>query len=312
MDWNELKTFLAVSENASFSRASEQLFISQPAVTKRIQALENRLGTKLFDRVGKRVFLTRSGELLRPRASRLVAELEDTQTLMQNLGGCVSGTLPLATSHHIGLHRMAPVLKQFSRQYPEVQLDIRFVDSELAHDLVRRADVELAVVTLNPSLLSGSISNLESQLIWHDPLSFVVGQSHPLGERALRGDSVEPKELLAYPAILPGLNTFTGQIVARAFSALGLDLEPGMSTNYLETIAMLVEIGLGWSVLPQSMLTTSASECGEAVRMLSVNLNTQPLARQLGSVINPERTRSNAAQAFSQVLKRHMDSKSQD
>jgi DNA-binding transcriptional LysR family regulator len=63
----------------------------------------------------------------------------------------VAGELALATSHHVGLHRLAPALRAFTRRFPDVHLDIRFEDSEDAHDLVRRAEAEIAVVTLNPN-----------------------------------------------------------------------------------------------------------------------------------------------------------------
>ena len=100
MDIQDLRTFLAISENRSFSKAAETLHISQPAVSKRIQALELSLGAKLFDRVGKRIFLTEAGELLIPQARHLLAMLADTERKVRNLSESVSGTLQLATSHH--------------------------------------------------------------------------------------------------------------------------------------------------------------------------------------------------------------------
>ena len=151
MDWNELRAFLAVADRESFSNAARQLHLTQPAISKRIQSLEAELGVRLFDRVGKRVYLTDAGRLLRPRAEGILREIGDTQTLLKNLHGRIEGTLPLATSHHVGLHRLAPVLKEFSQRFPSVRLDIKFVDSEVAHDMVAGAEAELAVVTLDPA-----------------------------------------------------------------------------------------------------------------------------------------------------------------
>ena len=94
----------------------------------------------------------------------LLSGLADARRAIGNLDEQVAGTLKLATSHHIGLHRLAPVLKQFSRQFRDVQLDIRFEDSEAAHDLVRRGDSELAVVTLNPA----GDPDLATVALWDD------------------------------------------------------------------------------------------------------------------------------------------------
>ena len=292
MQSTDLETFLAVADYGSFSKAAEVLHITQPAVTKRIQNLESRLNTRLFDRVGKKVYLTDGGNLLMPRARRLITEMADTERLLRNLDARVDGALRLATSHHVGLHRLAPVLRTFSRAYPDVQLDIRFEDSEAAHELVRRADTELAVVTLNPE----GDAELTCTPIWDDPLCFVVAPDHPL---LSRGDQrVTLEQLARHPVVLPGMATYTGRIVADLFRARKIELNPTLSTNFLETISMLVGIGLGWSVLPASMV-------GESLVALSTDA--PALRRQLGCVTHPQRTPSNAARAFLDIVKASAD-----
>jgi DNA-binding transcriptional LysR family regulator len=290
MNWNELRAFVCVARHASFSKAAEELHITQPAVTKRVQALEGSLSARLFDRVGKRVHLTDAGTQLLPRAEHLLREISDTQRLLRNLKHEVSGVLSLATSHHVGLHRLAPVLREFTQRYPDVRLDIRFEDSEAAHDLVREAESELAVVTLDPA----GDTELAYEHLWHDPLSFAVAAEHPLAGSSM----LTLTELARHPVIMPGLGTYTGRIVAEVFSAAGVPLAPAMSTNYLETIGMLVSTGLGWSVLPASMMSAD---------LVSISTEAPPLHRALGLVTHPRRTLSNAAQAFTAVALEHRD-----
>ena len=285
MNLQDLEAFLAVAEAASFSRAAQQLHITQPAVTKRIQALEARLETRLFDRVGKRVHLTGAGRLLQPRAEALLRGLKDTERELRDLGRAVAGELRLATSHHVGLHRLAPCLRTFSRRYPEVQLDIRFEDSEDAHEMTRRGDTELAVVTLNPA----GDPELRCEPLWDDPLGFVVAADHPLARRG----RISMAALAAARPVLPGLGTYTGRIVVEAFARAGLNLRPNLATNYLETIAMLVRIGLGWSVLPVTMIKPP---------LVELETDAPPLRRTLGLVSDPRRSTSNAARAFREVL----------
>ena len=279
MNWTELDTFVTVAGCLSFSKAAAKLQLTQPAVSKRIQTLEAQLGTSLFDRHGRRVYLTDAGRLLQPRAETMLQNLADTERLLQNLNKRIEGVLRLATSHHVGLHRLAPVLKSFTGGHVAVKLDIRFEDSEAAHDLVRRADSELAVVTLDPK----GDSELDYHPLWDDPLCFVVSKDHPLAQNQL----TSLQTLAGEPVILPDLATYTGRIVVEVFAALNIPLQPVMSTNYLETISMLVGTGIGWSVLPRSMVHAP---------MAALVTDAPEMHRTLGIVTHPRRTLSNFGQ----------------
>ncbi|HBK49428.1 MAG TPA: LysR family transcriptional regulator, partial [Pseudomonas sp.] len=134
MDLANLSAFIAIAETGSFSGAAERLFLTQPAISKRIAGLEQQLDVRLFDRLGREVTLTEAGRALLPRAYQILNVLDDTRRALTNLTGAVSGRLTLATSHHIGLHRLPPLLRVFTRQYPAVALDIQFMDSEQAYD----------------------------------------------------------------------------------------------------------------------------------------------------------------------------------
>ena len=287
MDTQALTAFLAVAESGSFSTAAERLFVTQPAVSKRIAQLEQQLGTRLFDRVGRRIRLTEAGEALLPRARQVLLDLEDMSRAISNLTGTVSGTLRIGTSHHIGLHRLPPVLRRFSREYPDVKLDIHFIDSEEAWEAVLHGDLEMGVVTLPPQ----PDPRLHSEAVWQDPLVFMAAPEHPLA----RLESVPLETLTGYSAILPSPVTFTRRIVESLFEEQALTLNISMSTNYLETIHMMVSIGLGWSVLPETMLDDS---------VLRLNVDTALPVRRLGVVTHPGRSRSNAAGAFLDILNR--------
>ena len=286
MEFAALKAFVAVAETGSFSVAAERLFLTQPAVSKRIAALESELDARLFDRIGRTVTLTEGGTALLPRAQKLLVELEDSIRAISSLSGEVRGTLRFATSHHIGLHRLPPTLKRFTQMYPQVRLDIRFMDSEAACVAVEHGELELGIVTLPPE---PSIK-LTTEVIWEDPLGIVVSRNHPLAEQA----DVTLDQLAQHVAVLPATNTYTRQIAELAFSRLGLTLEIALSTNYLETIKMLVSVGIGWSLLPNTMLDKHISKL--SVEELS-------LQRSLGIVYHRDRTLSNAARALISELR---------
>ena len=300
MDLATLNAFIAVAESGSFSLAGERLHLTQPAVSKRIFALEQQLEVRLFDRLGREVGLTEAGRALLPRAYRILGELEDTRRALANLNGEVSGRLTLATSHHIGLHRLPPVLREFTRRYPAVSLDIRFLDSEVAYEDVLQGRAELAVITLAPEAgtpgartpgarTPDTLAPLRAVPIWEDPLDFVVAPEHPLA----RNGALTLADVAAHPAVFPGAHTFTHRIVHRLFEAAGLTPQVAMSTNYLETIKMMVSIGLAWSLLPRTMLDD---------QVVRLTLPGPQLTRRLGYVLHTERTLSNAARAFMALL----------
>ncbi|CAN1602744.1 protein of unknown function [Pseudomonas mediterranea] len=151
MDLANLNAFIAIAETGSFSGAGEHLHLTQPAISKRIAGLEQQLNVRLFDRLGRETGLTEAGRALLPRAYQILNVLDDTRRALTNLTGEVTGRLTLATSHHIGLHRLPPLLREFTRRYPQVALDIQFLDSEVAYEEILHGRAELAVITLAPN-----------------------------------------------------------------------------------------------------------------------------------------------------------------
>jgi DNA-binding transcriptional LysR family regulator len=285
MDLANLSAFIAIAEAGSFSEAAERLHLTQPAVSKRIAGLEQQLGVRLFDRLGREVSLTEAGRALLPRAYQILNVLDDTRRALTNLNGEISGRLTLATSHHIGLHRLPPLLRTFTRAYPQVALDIQFLDSEVAYEEILHGRAELAVITLAPE----TREPVHAVPVWDDPLDFVAAPEHPLA----RNGAVTLADVAPHPAVFPGGNTFTHHIVNNLFAAQGLTPNIGMSTNYLETIKMMVSIGLAWSVLPRTMLDD------QVVRLPLPGIQLQ---RRLGYILHKERTLSNAAKAFMALL----------
>lgn len=278
MHTSNLLAFIAVAETASFSRASEQLHITQPAVSKRVAALEEELSIRLFDRIGHHISLSEAGRALLPRARKILDEMEDSRRLIQNLSDRVGGQLSLGTSHHIGLHRLPPILRNYSILYPDVELDLHFMASEDIYQAVTQGELEIGIITLplHP------IDKLALVPTWVDPLCFVCAHHHPLaGQSAL-----PPATLSRHKAILPACHTATREILEMSLAPLKIQLKTGLSTNYLETIRMMVSIGLGWSLLPRNMLDDQITE---------FEVKGIKLERRLGVVRHTSRTLSNAA-----------------
>lgn len=281
MDIQGLQAFLGVSAYGSFSEAATRLHLTQPAVSKRIQNLEQQLGTALFDRIGRKVHLTDAGKALVPAAQRILQEMENATRTMQNLANLVAGKLSFATSHHIGLHRLPALLQRFTESHPQVELDIHFLESELAYQAVLKREVELAFVTM-----TGQQSRqLQQEKLWHDELTFVASPRHFLARKL----DLQLNELCYTPAILPFESSATYQVIRQQFEKRKLPIKTSLPVNYLETIKMMVSVGLGWSVLPTIMVDE---------QLTALTVASEPLSRSLGVIWLKDRTLSNAAQAF--------------
>ncbi|MCZ2722229.1 LysR family transcriptional regulator [Marinomonas sp. 15G1-11] len=285
MDISELLTFIKVAETGSFSEAAEKLFVTQPAISKRIASLEQSLNIRLFDRIGRKVLLTESGLRLLPKAKSIALELNEIKHSMSQQEGEISGELRIATSHHVGLRRLPTTLKRFQSECSNVILEADFTQSEEAYQQVIRGEVELGIITLS----NQPDTSIESIPVWSDPFVCAVSKDHPL--RHLK--SVDLIQLASYPCVLPKQNTFTRQMVDQSLAKYGLRPNIRMSTNNFETLTMLTSIGWGWSLLPSTLINDD---------LCILDLTELNIARQLGVIYHKQRTLSRAAEMFIRIM----------
>lgn len=284
MDIQNIRAFLMVAETGSFSRAAEKLFITQPAISKRISTLEFALDCQLFDRLGKNVQLTQAGKALVPGYQRILAEIDESKRIISTLRTQVSGHLKFGTSHHIGLHRLPPVLRQYTNQYPEVELDIQFIDSEQAAALILKGSIELALITL-PDAVNKPFTTIP---VWSDPMQCVVANDHVLAKQK----TVSRKQLAEHSVLLQSHSTHTRDIIDFALK-LDSNIKVIMESNYLETIKAMIQNGLGWGVLPESMIDDSLHK---------LKIKGVKMQRHLGVLLHASRTLSGPANALLETL----------
>jgi DNA-binding transcriptional LysR family regulator len=281
MDTQHLQAFVAIAESGSFSAAGARLHLTQPAISKRIALLEERLETKLFDRMGRQVALTPAGKLLLKNAQQILREVQIAKRALADLGGEINGKLSIACSHHLGLHYLPPYLREFSQRYPQVKLDLHFLDSEHAHQEILIGRFDIAIITLALE----QDPRINSNQLWQDQLQFVAAPSHALA--AL--ENLRLADLSPYQAIMPDINTYTTQLIKALFDREQQPLDITMVTNHLDSIKMMLSIGLGWGVLPSSIID-------HQLKVLDVSH--PPLTRSLGCIYHNQRSLTNAARAF--------------
>lgn len=293
MDRQLLQAFLAIAQQQSFSLAANQLKLTQSAVSKRIALLEEQLSSLLFDRVGRQVHLTEAGHTLLPHAKQLLEDSEKTIRLMKEQQGAIGGTLRIATSHHIGVHRLPPFLKTYTQQYPDVHVTLQFLDSEQAIQAIFQGDFDLALITLPEEKNHDGSDPIQQHVLWHDPMQFVAGHDHPLVQNHSKNTALTAEKLCEYPAILPDSNTHTTQLIKKRFSEEAVSPNISMTTNHLDAIKMMVGVGLGWSVLPERLIDSS---------VYTLSLKQTQLSRKLGCIHHRQRTLSNASRTMLRCL----------
>src|SRR5690606_14314531 len=139
-------------------------------------------------------------------------------------------------------------LREYTRRYPEVKLDLHFLDSEQAYEEVLHSRFDVAVITLSPE----EDRRLSAATIWTDHFRFVAAPAHPLVGKA----DLSLADLAPYQAIMPDTNTYTTRLFKELFDREQQSLEITMVTNHLDTIKMMLTLGLGWGVLPETMIDT--------------------------------------------------------
>ena len=178
------------------------------------------------------------------------------------------------------------MLKRYAGRYPDVELALHFEDSEPACLAVERGELELGVVTLPDHVPR----QLVYRSIWPDPLDVVVAPGHPL----IQGKRVRTRDLTEYPALLPGYSTLTRRIFEGAVADRDLSINVAMESNYFETLKMMASIGMGWSILPRTMVDRSV----RAIPLVDLKLK-----RELGLVRHSVYALSLPARAFVQELR---------
>ena len=289
MELWQLEVFTAVADEKSFSRAGQKLGRTQPAISSAVKILENELGERLFDRMGKSIRLTAAGELLADYAKRLLRLRDEAAQAVGELRGLGRGTLRLGANETTCLYLLPEVLAAFKQAYPQVQVDIHRAITRSITERIMDGSLDFGIVTLPVKH-----ARLEVLTIHHDELALVVGPVHPLASRR----SVKMSELCEEPFILHRVGTTTRERLVKHFNEGGVKLKVTMELASIETIKRFVSIGMGISIVPRLCIAREIEE--GSLRALTIR--DARFRRQLGLIYNKDRHQSQAALAFLKLV----------
>lgn len=230
-----LKVFQSVAKNLSFTKASQDLFISQPAITKHIQELEATYQTRLFDRQGSKICLTESGKLLLEHCERILEDYKRLEYEMHLLHNEYTGGLKLGASTTIAQYVLPPLLASFIRKFPQVSLS-------LTNGNTRDVEAALQEHSIDLGLVEGvfRLPNLKYTTFLEDELVAVVRT----GNKLSLGDEITLDELLKLPLVLRERGSGTLDVFERALSRHNIKLSSLQVLLYLgstESIKLFLE-----------------------------------------------------------------------
>jgi DNA-binding transcriptional LysR family regulator len=287
MDFEQLKTFLEVSRQKSFSRAAEKLLLTQPAISAQIRSLEQEVRSQLFDRVGGKVTFTAAGRVFEPFAEHCLECHSHILLAVAEMQRSPRGEISICANEATCLYVLPHVFAQFKQQFSRVALSI--VRSERLRTLegVLNREVDFGVVTLPVK-----DPRVAVEMIHRDELVLVVSPKHPLAARV----SVPLEDVVQYPLLLPKQGRQREQI-DHLFHARDLDAKVGMELDSSELLKRFIAAGLGMGFLPRTNVIEEERSGG----LKTVTIDGVRLARELGIVFRKDKTLSRAAQAFLEI-----------
>ena len=292
MELAQLRYFLAVADHENFTRAGEELRLSQPALSRAIARLEEEVGQPVFERQGRRLALTDAGRLLHARAQQIIALVDDTKAELTDDGE--SGRIRVGAIPTIAPFFLPGFLKEFGRQTPRAVL---IVQEDVTESLLKRCsqgDIDVAILALPVTA-----KYLETEELFEEELLLVLPIGHPLADKKrIVLDDVEP-----YPfVLLDEAHCLSDNIVSfcrqRSFHPVSVE-----RTSQLATVQELVALNHGVSMIP-----AMARQLDESSRRVYRHVADQRPTRRVAMLWNPYRFQSKLLERFKQALRRYAQS----
>lgn len=292
MNLDQIRNFHAVAVHRSFTIAAAKLFRTQPAISTQVRMLEEELGARLFDRIGKKVYLTQAGNVLFDYAERLLNLHDEAKLAVTEVNTIPKGKILIGANESTCLYVLPQIFALFKEKYPEVQISIYRNFSRKVLDKVRNNQLDFGIVTLPVPEQELNILPIAEDALW-----LITSPDHPLALQT--SPSVE--DIVSYPFIFHTAGT-TRERLKKHFGILWDRLHISMELASIETIKKFVSIGMGISIVPKSYAEKERRE-GTLCLLPLKELN---LIRKLGLIYRKNRYLSRACFVFLEIVEESM------
>jgi len=268
MEDHKLKVFCTVAEMKSFSKASEIIHLTQPAVSLQIQALEEAFETKLFDRTSSTVALTRTGEILYKYAKEILGLYSEIERDIGAITGLAKGSIAIGASTTIGNYLLPSVVSDFKRAYPKIKLQLLIGNTQRIVDLLKAGNLHFGIV-------EGDVSRYKvmTETLLSDELVVITAPFHPWAKRK----EVSIQELTKEPFIFREEGSGTRQVIEKYLRKRNISVQNVKISSVIgstEAIKEAVENGMGvsivskWAVRKEQRYGTISTLTLKEVKML--------------------------------------------
>jgi DNA-binding transcriptional LysR family regulator len=243
MEDHKLRVFCAVAETKSFSKASELIHLTQPAVSLQIQAMEELYETRLFDRSGNTINLTPAGEILYKRAKEILALYAEAERNISEITGAIKGALNIGASSTNGNYLLPSFISAFKKKVPQVNISLVVSNTKTITEKLNAGEIDIALVEGDVSKQRFAVETLIS-----DELVVIMSPAHPWAERR----NIPAIELTKEPLILREEGSGTRQIILKHLEEHGIkqdQLKISLVMGSTEAIKGAVEEGVGVSIM---------------------------------------------------------------
>ena len=292
IDLNLYKTFYIVANCNSFTKASEQLFISQPAVTQVVKKLEEQLNIELFKRTSSGIHLTKAGEMVYYYAEHLCNLADASTNLIESVKESKSKTLNIGVPTHIGTFYFVKYLKEFNNKNNHVKVNIVNKKSDEMIKMLLKRELDIVIDTdmniLNDSTITiRKLTDLESCFVCNEKFKKITDNG-----------LIEPIELTKYPLILPSASTSNRRMIDLFFKKKGITLKPLVEANSSSISKGIIKqgIGIGW------MIKDFVKDDLESNKLFEVKVNIEQVITPLSIAYHKQYT-SDIVKDFIKIFK---------
>jgi LysR family transcriptional regulator, transcriptional activator of the cysJI operon len=290
---HKLRVFCTVAETKSFSKTSEIIHLTQPAVSLQIQALEEKYETKLFDRSSSTVTLTPPGEVLYKYAKEILTLYASAEKAIGKHTGLLKGSLTVGAGSNIGNYILPSVITDFKNIHSKIKIYLIVGNSKRVIELLNSGNIDIG-------LLEGDVSKQKMPVkkLLSDELLLIVAPNHPWSKKK----EVSISDLVKEPFLFREAGSGTRQIIEKFLNRYGItvnDMKISAILGSTEAIKDAVENGLGVSIISR-WAARKESKYG-TLRLLS--LKEEKMTRDFSLIVNKNSVQSNALEEFVSFLK---------
>lgn len=289
----QLRVFEAVARHLNYTRAAQELFLTQPAVSMQVKQLEDQLGVALFEQLGKRIHLTEAGQEVLGYARTVTQQLDELEAVLNRMKGLSGGKLRISVATTAN-YFIPTLLGTFSRRYPDVTVSLDVTNREtLLRQLAENA-VDLVIMGQPPAEL-----DVEAQAFMENPLVVVAPPDHPLA----RQKGIPLKRLQEEVFLVREPGSGTRSAMERFFAERGMRLKTGMEVGSNEAIKQSVQAGLGLGLLSRATIEQELA----LKRLVVLGIEDFPIMRHWYVVHRRGKRLSAPAEAFKQFVQKEAE-----